>query len=72
MLDSEGNVDELVSHMDEEANDQINSKTFRHNIRDKLANFRIQYLEKPEIIKTQKEKELDQLHSKYTKNEYNC
>ena len=43
MLDSDGNIDELAAHMDEI--NQINSRAFTHNIRNKLSNFRIQYLE---------------------------
>lgn len=68
LMDSEFNVDELNSMINDVAPDeQINSKApaFK-NIKDKLANFRLQYLEEP-----CKNKEIDELHKTYTKNEYN-
>ena len=76
MLDSEGNIDELASHIEE--TDQINSRAFKndlkHTLKDKFTNFRLQYIEstEPEKIQTKKDKELDLLNTKYTKNEYNC
>jgi hypothetical protein len=52
---------------DDQQMDQIDSTVFSNHIRDKLSNFRMQYLQE-----TTKDEEMNKLHMTYTKNEYNC
>lgn len=69
ILDSEGDIDELVSQANDHTYGQIDSRgdMFTNGIKDKLSRFRLQYLQEPD-----KNDELDKLNTFYTKNEYNC